>query len=356
MHIFKGDNYCRETQGFPVRITHAYNKRVEKQLIDRKSELRDLAEGRRDDLVRFVGPQNTTIFFKFLLSLKSRNTRRAYFRDLIHFFRFLTEKKQKKSYLLVSRSDMDHYKEILKRYGPEGKKASTDATIKRKLAATSKFYKFLIREGVLKSNPVEHVERPRVPLEVKTEVFSSEELKEMISLFDEPSEKNALKKALILLQVTTGLRIGEILSLKVKDYVREGKRGFLRVTSTKSGRYLQKELSSVLIEALESYLLYRDTLSLEQPLLYGVHSKVEALKQGTAYKIIQKAARDIGIERKINNHSARAYFITQALDHVSLGEVQAEVGHSSIVMTNEYDKRRRDNSKKLGDMISNGLS
>ncbi|MCR9205974.1 MAG: tyrosine-type recombinase/integrase [Halobacteriovoraceae bacterium] len=321
----------------------------------RKTELRELAEARKGDLIKFVGPQNTGILFKFLLSLKSTNTRRAYFRDLIHFFKFLKEKKREMSYLLVTRSDVDHYKEVLRRYGPEGKSPSTDSTIKRKLAATSKFYKFLIREDILKANPVEHVERPKVPLEVKTEIFSIEEFKEMLAIFDEPTERNLLKKALLLLQVTTGLRIGEILSLKNGDYIREGKRGFLKVKSTKSSKFLTKELSQPVKEALDLYLLQKDEIKPRAPLLCGIHHKDQPLKQGSAYKIIRTAAKEIGLNRKINNHSARAFFITQALDHVSLGEVQSEVGHSSIVMTNEYDKRRRDNSKKLGDALFESL-
>jgi len=318
----------------------------------KKSELRGMAESHRSDLLKYVGPENSGVLFKFLLSLKSANTRRAYFRDLIHFFRFLTEKKQKKPFVSVTRTDIDHYKEVLRRYGPVGAKPSTDATIKRKLAATSKFYKFLIREDLLKFNPVEYVERPKVPLEVKTEVFSPVELKKMLGLFKDSNEKNALKTALLLLQVTTGLRIGEILGLKVANYFREGDSAFLTVKSSKSSRVLRKELSRKVIDALDSYLLYRDSLNSSDPLFVGLIKKDCPLSQGSAFAIIRRAAKKIGIERKINNHSARAYFITQALDYVSLGEVQAEVGHSSIVMTNEYDKRRRDNSKKLGEIIS----
>lgn len=326
-------------------------KKLTKISAEKKSELRELADSRKEDLIKFVGPQNMGILFKFLLSLKSTNTRRAYFRDLIHFFRFLKEKKSGKVYLAVTRTDVDHYKEVLRRFGPEGNAPSTDSTIKRKLAATSKFYKFLIREGALQNNPVEYVERPKVPLEVKTEIFSVEEFKEMLAVFEEPTEKNFLKKALLLLQVTTGLRIGEILGLKNKDYVREGKRGFLKVKSSKSSKFLTKELSKPVMEALDQYLLQKDSDSPTAPLLCGIHYKDQPLKQGSAYKIIQSAAKEIGLNRKINNHSARAFFITQALDHVSLGEVQTEVGHSSIVMTNEYDKRRRDNSKKLSDAL-----
>lgn len=317
-----------------------------------KEDLKVLVEGRKAELLSFVGPQASGVLFKFLLSLKSMNTRRAYFRDLIHFFKFLKERKQNKSYLLILRSDVDHYKEVLRRYGPNGSDPLTDSTIKRKLAALSKFYRFLIREGVLAQNPVEHVERPRVPLEVKTEIFSALELKEMIAQFDSSKERGALKRALLLLQVTTGLRIGEILDLTVSHYVREGKRAFLTVKSSKSSRVLKKELSQLTIDAIECYLLFRDTLKADMPLFLGPNGKGEALKQGSAYKMIQTAAKKVGIERKINNHSARAYFITQALDHVSLGEVQSEVGHSSIIMTNEYDKRRRDHSKFLGEKIS----
>lgn len=319
-----------------------------------KNQLETLIQANYQDLVKFVGRENGTILFQFLLSLNNPHTRRAYFFDLIHFFKFLKVNKRGRDYKLTSRTDLDHFKEQMLRYGPDGNSMLSPSTVKRKLTAVSKFFTFLVRQNIVQTNPAQFVERPSVPLEVKSEPFTREELKTMLSLIDPSSESGALHMALLVLMSSTGLRVGEVTKLKVADYKRQGDEATIFAKAGKSHRTMKKELSKRCREAIDHYLLMKntDSLSSTDPLFTGTRGKkTESITSQGIYKIFTTLSKKAGITKKITPHSARSYFITEGLEHVSIGEMAREVAHTSIIMTNEYDKRRKNNSKKLSENL-----
>ena len=321
--------------------------------LERKNELKALMGSSRSDLVQFVGPQNSRILFSFLLSLKSPNTRRAYFFDLIHFFKFLKVHKSSRDFRIVAREDIDHFKERMLRYGPSGSRGLSQSSVKRKVTAISKFYTFLIREKVIKANPCLHVERPSVPLEVKSEALTQKEFLKILSVIDENTPSGALHRAILLLLGSTGMRVGELINIKVSDYIKEDGGAIIYIKANKSSLSLKKELSEKVTNAINHYLIIaREKIELEDYLFMGNRGAINSkLSHQAIYKMIVKYAHKAGIKRKITPHSARVFFITQGLEHVSIEEMQAEVGHKSIVMTNEYDKRRKNNSKKLAEAV-----
>jgi len=322
-----------------------------------KNQLENLLSANQSDLARFVGRENSTIFFQFLLSLKNVHTRRAYFFDLLHFFKFLKIQKRGRDYKLTTRSDLDHFKEQMLRYGPDGKSMLSPSTVKRKITAVSKFFTFLTRQNIVQTNPAQFVERPSIPLEVKSEPMTRDELKLMLSLIPTQTESGALHQALLILMCSTGLRVGEIISLKISDFVREHSGAILYAKAGKSHRHMKKELSLKCTEAINYYLLLKDTKSLNpnDPLFCGTRgkseSRLEPISAQAIYKMIKCYAKKAGILKNITPHSARSYFITEGLEHVSIGEMAREVAHTSIIMTNEYDKRRKNNSKKLAENL-----
>lgn len=296
-------------------------------------------------------PHNArTIFFQFLLGLKSACTRRAYFFDLVQFFEFLKRYKKDKVYTEVIRSDIDHFKEWSLRYGNGS--GLSPATVKRRITAVSKFYTFLIRQEIVKHNPAIFVERPSVPLEVKTEPFSREELKSMLALLDINTESGSLHNALLILMSTTGMRVGEVINIKIKDYIKEGDQGIIYAVAGKSRSFMRKELSKRCMEAIDRYLTFRlrDEYYPNDPLFVGSRGpKESSITQRAIHKMIITLAKRAGINRSISPHSTRTYFATEALEKFDIGTVARALGHKSTIMTDAYDKRRKNQTRAIAE-------
>lgn len=322
-------------------------------LVNRKEEIHGLLDSGKGRLKAFVGIKDSTIFFRFLLSLKNKNTRRAYFNDLLDFFEFLKRHK-KCTYKDVKRSDVDHFSEVLARHGVGDSRPSGDSTVKRKITAVSKFYRFLIEEGILETNPCQYVKRPKIPLEVKTETLTVEEVKKVLEIPDTSTLTGLMHKTLMTLMFTTGMRVGELISLKIGDFNRD--KGTLIVRANKSNKRLIKNLTEGVSELINLYLdkceLNNFFLKLELPLFRKTLSKnpesvMESLTQQAVFSIFKSYGKRAGIEKDIKPHTGRVFYITEGLRTVSVGEMARDVGHSTNIMTNEYDKRRENRSHEI---------
>lgn len=323
---------------------------IEKELSHSKNELISLMGNNQEAICKAIPHNARTIFFQFLLGLKSACTRRAYFFDLVQFFEFLKRYKKDKVYTEVIRSDIDHFKEWSLRYGNGS--GLSPATVKRRITAVSKFYTFLIRQEIVKHNPATFVERPSVPLEVKTEPFSRDELKSMLSQLNINTESGALHHALLILMSTTGMRVGEVIRIKIRDYIKEGDQGIVYSIAGKSRAFLRKELSLKCSDAIDRYLSFRliHSDSPEDPLFIGSRgSHGDAITQRAIHKMIINLAKRSGINRAISPHSTRTYFATEALEKFDIGTVARALGHKNTIMTDAYDKRRKNQTRAIAE-------
>jgi len=196
--------------------------------------------------------------------------------------------------------------------------------------------------------------------------FSPDQVLKILSYFDRKSYYAARNRALFLLGVTTGLRISESLSLKVKDVFQQGKivdrvyvaraamkggkkkdkKGKKKKTISASGRsvLLNKVAKIALTELLQDFYLYSngkprlgtsDNMSL-------FHSRkgngIQPIDRSHAWRIIKNAAFDCGIHGKIGTHSMRKTFASTMCDFLdgNIGEVQKALGHKKIDSTMQY--------------------
>jgi integrase/recombinase XerD len=326
-------------------------------LVSRKEEIHVLLDSGKGRLKAFVGIKDSMLFFRFLLSLKNKNTRRAYFNDLLDFFEFLKRHK-KCTYKDVKRSDIDHFSEVLTRHGVGESRPSGDSTVKRKITAVSKFYRFLIEEEILQSNPCQYVKRPKIPLEVKTQSLEVDEVKKILRIPNISSLTGLMHKALMTLMFTTGMRVGELISLKIGDFNKES--GTLIVRANKSNKRLIKNLPKNLAELINLYLdkceLTDFLVDQELPLFRKSISKnpeqvTAPLTQQAVFSIFKTYGKKAGVDKDIKPHTGRVFYITEGLRTVSVGEMARDVGHSTNIMTNEYDKRRENRSLDIAENL-----
>lgn len=205
----------------------------------------------------------------------------------------------------------------------------------RALVSLRNFYKYLLKEEILRSDPTALIEFPRKPSRLP-HVLSREEV---IALIEAPDPGNArgLRDAAILeTAYATGLRASEITSLKMDavdlnvGYVRTiGKRSKERVVPMgepaikKVGEYLSLS-RSILLKGRKSPYLF-------------VGPSGRKLTRQAFWKMLKRYARKAGIARRVTPHVFRHSFATHLLEGgADLRAVQEMLGHADISTTQIY--------------------
>lgn len=333
-----------------------------------KSQLQKLITGKngkiKERINLVVSRRDATIFFKFILSIRSsEHTRRGYFYDILDFFEFL-KTRSKKTIETVEREDVEKFTELLQ-YGNLNNKSIPLAasTIKRKLTAVSKFYRFLIRDKdyskLVKFNPCTYVDRPKVPVDVLTDSVPKEIVVKLINAPDTETLWGLMHKTFMKLKFNTGARVEEIISLKIMDYSRG--LGKITFTAGKSKKIIVKNLTKEMKELLDTYLDILDMRGFDMGPKMPIFRKVRIkdpsqstghLHQSSVWRFFKTHADKLQIEDlKIHPHVARAFFITEGSEFASEADMARSVGHKSTVMTNLYYKKRVNKSLEIASGI-----
>ncbi len=130
--------------------------------------------------------------------------------------------------------------------GLSGREPSS-ITIGARLACLSSFYRFLIRMGLLQSNPCEAIERPKT-VAGQPRGLSADDIKRLLAVI--PDTPTGLRDRAIILTLTfTGRRRAEVMNLKAKDIVRDGSQVFYTYRG-KGGKTGKRELPMPAYEAI----------------------------------------------------------------------------------------------------------
>jgi site-specific recombinase XerD len=173
-----------------------------------------------------------------------------------------------------------------------------------------------------------NIKRPRRIAEVP-EVLSKEEVLAILEAI-----KNLKHKAIIALLYSTGLRIEELIYLKLKDI--DSDRMMVRVERGKGNKTRHTLLSKTAISYLRAY--YR--ASTVKPHLYVFENPTSAGKRyscSSVRKIVKRAVAKAGIKKNVSPHTFRHSFATHLLEQgVNLKLIQRLMGHSSLKSTLVY--------------------
>lgn len=265
------------------------------------------------------------LFCNYLLIDKkySSNTIESYRRDLTKLDTFLN-----KSITSIDEKDIKKYLKYLTEH-EESKKS-----IARNISALRSFYKFLVIEKVVSNNPLENIELPKLN-KALPKTLDEEDIDKLldINLVDAFSYRN---KAMLELMYASGLRVSELINLKVHDIdldmalVRTiGKGSKERIIPI--GDYATEYLKKYLTEYRDSMLKkeYNDYLFLNN------HGK-KMTRQGF-FKILKAIAYEKGINKELSPHTLRHSFATHLLNHgADLRSIQELLGHSDISTTQIY--------------------
>ena len=253
----------------------------------------------------------------------TENTRISYQFELEKFAIFLIKKQ------LNLNLDSRHIEEYIHTLQGESTKS-----ISHNISCLRSFYKFLLINHYVKENPLEEIPIPKQPKKLP-KVLSIEEIDKLldISIKDAFSARN---KAILELMYASGLRVSEIVNLKVGDI--DFEMSIVR-TMGKGSKERIVPIGDYALNALYMYLYhYRGELLIKgwNDYLF-INNHGTGLTRQAVFKMIQTLAKEKKIQTSFSPHTLRHSFATHLLQNgANLREIQEMLGHSSLSTTQIY--------------------
>jgi integrase/recombinase XerC len=264
----------------------------------------------------------------------SENTCRGYFNDLSHLGDFISASglfpKSERGEVDVSRIDRD----IIRIYLRTLFRSNRRSSIARKLASIRSFFQYLVREGIISTNPAKGVATP------KTERYipSTLSIDEMFRMLDAPDKSNSTglrDRAILELLYSSGIRVGELTQLNGDDV--DWELGIIKVLG-KGKKERIVPIGSKAIEAIQDYLGRRGLSprdGRDWPLF--TNTRGGRLTDRSVRRIVEKYGKKCGLARSISPHVLRHTFATHLLDAgADLRDIQELLGHVSLSTTQKY--------------------
>lgn len=272
----------------------------------------------------------------------STNTVDAYISDLYQYESFLHEYEKINDVSEIEREDISKYIQSLKR------KNLSKASISRKVIAIKEFHKYLKKEDYTKDNPAKLIETPKSDKSLPT-VLSIDEVNKMISSIDGKDPLSLRNRAMMELLYACGLRISELLTLRLRNIHFMEK--YLEVIG-KGDKERVVPIGEMALQALRKYIENgRSEISTTKSDLLFFNYKGEEMSRQGFFKYIKKLAKENGIEKEISPHTIRHSFATHLLEGgTDLRIVQELLGHEDISTTQIYTHLDK---SKLKDMYDN---
>ncbi|MGB6339852.1 MAG: site-specific tyrosine recombinase XerD [Candidatus Aminicenantaceae bacterium] len=267
----------------------------------------------------------------------SLNTIQSYSRDLNKLFLFF--QKEKIPWMSAKESDLVKFIHHMSRSGLSAR------SLARLISSLKSFYRFLILDGILKKNPAINLTSPKSWLSLPK--FLS--VKEVESLLCQPKEdetRGIRDKAMLELLYATGLRVTELVSLRLSDLNLED--GFLFCRG-KGGKERIVPIGGSATSAIYRYLAEsRPGFFLgDSDFLFLTYRGQPFTRQGF-WKVLKKYAIDANLDDKISPHVLRHSFATHLLERgADLRSVQLMLGHSQITTTQIYTHVSRKQLRRM---------
>ena len=210
----------------------------------------------------------------------------------------------------------------------------TERSQARVLSSLRSFFDWLVLENVLKDNPCDKVDGPKIGRYLPN-VLSEEEVARMIDSVDLSVWQGVRDKAILEVLYGCGLRVSEAVGLKISCIFL--KEGFVRVIG-KGDKERLVPLGEMAAEAIENYLDVRPMpVDADSSDILFLNRFGRPLSRVSMFTMIKRQALAAGIAKDISPHTFRHSFATHLLEHgADLRVVQEMLGHENIATTEIY--------------------
>ena len=257
----------------------------------------------------------------------TKNTILAYKSDLKIFLIWLDDNKEK-----FSNADRIIINNYLAYRLDNGASLST---IQRIITCIKSFYSFLFENNIIKYNPAQLIENPKKRRKLPTIITESEVMK-LLDSPDVKTNKGLRDKCILELLYSSGLRISELLSIKINQISKEKK--FLKI----KGKGNKERLVPIGSSAMNLLIVYLDTYrssikNTNNIDILFINENGSIISRQACWEMIQRYASISLINKKISPHNLRHAFATHLLNNgADLMTVQMLLGHASLSTTQIY--------------------
>jgi integrase/recombinase XerD len=206
----------------------------------------------------------------------------------------------------------------------------------RILSGIKAFYKYMLMEDIIKNDPSELLESPKIQRKLP-DTLSYEDINKLIAAIDLSKPEGPRNKAILETLYGSGLRVSELTELKLSNLYLDIE--FIKVT----GKGNKERLVPIGAEAIKALQIYIESLRVHIPIKKGEEDIVFLNRRGARlsrqmiFLMIQSLAQTVGLKKTISPHTFRHSFATHLVEGgADLRAVQEMLGHESITTTEIY--------------------
>ena len=260
----------------------------------------------------------------------SENSIEAYSRDIEKLYQFADIQPAK---LNPENITLIHLRQFIVWASDLGMIPSSQARI---LSGIKAFYKYLLMEDIIKTDPSELLESPKIQRKLP-DTLGINEINRLIEAIDVSKPEGARNKAIVEVLYGCGLRVSELTGLKLSNLYLDIE--FIKVT----GKGSKERLVPIGTSAIKALKIWIENIRVHFAIKKGQEDIVFLNRRGSGlsrvyiFMLIKQLAELAGIKKTISPHTLRHSFATHLVEGgADLRAVQEMLGHESITTTEIY--------------------
>ena len=260
----------------------------------------------------------------------SQNSIEAYTSDVEKLTQYL---EYIKTEISPDKIEPKHLHDFIKWINQLGMSAASQARV---ISGIRGFYKYLILENIIKNNPTELLDSPKIGRKLP-DVLSIEEIDQLLAAIDLSKSGGERNKAIIETLYGCGLRVSELINLRISNI--SFTTGFVKII----GKGNKERMVPIGNSALKQIKIYSNNVRVHLDIKKGhedflfLNRNGRKLTRVMIFTIIKDLTKKIGLKKNIHPHTFRHSFATHLIDGgADLRAVQEMLGHESITTTEIY--------------------
>lgn len=270
----------------------------------------------------------------------SENSIKAYSQDIEKLTRFLSDHKIKESPLSISEAVVERFI-----YDCSGK--ISPRTQARIISGLRNFFDYLLFEEYRQDNPTDLIEAPKIGRKLP-DTLSEQEINQIVAQIDLSKPEGERNRAMIETLYSCGLRVSEMIGLKISDLFFE--EGFIRVIG-KGNKQRFVPINPYMIKLIETYKnLIRSKIKIQKGFedTLFLNRRGKQISRNMVFMILKDLTDRAGIHKTVSPHTLRHSFATHLLENgADLRAIQQMLGHESITTTEIYMHLDKSHLKKV---------
>ncbi len=259
----------------------------------------------------------------------AKNTQAAYIDDLEDFWRFLSERDIHEAQAVEHLVLTDYARDLKKR-------AMAETSVARHFSSIRAYYKFLVMEGYLETDPTQFLESPKLPASLP-KILNLEDIELLLDAIEIETPLGLRDRALFELMYAAGMRVSEVCNLTLEQVLMDDDILIIRGKGNKERLVpLGGEAKRWLIEYLEHGRPSLKKGYTTEGIIF-LNNRGRPLQRKGVWFLLKQLAAKAGLEKAVSPHTFRHSFATHLLEGgADLRIVQEMLGHVDISTTQIY--------------------